>query len=90
MSDSTPPEWLYIRVEVLPADPERCMLLTALAEKTTGRPTADIVLHTDPGGISFQHVRLVANDEEDAYTQGWHLLPPPAKGSVCNDYVVQI
>lgn len=90
MSALTPPEWLYVRVEVLPADPGRCMLLASLVEKTTGRPTADIVPHTDPGGISFQHVRLVANDEDDAYNQGWNLLPQPAQGSVCNDYVVQI
>lgn len=83
-------EWIYVRVEVLPADPGRVMLLNGLAEKTGSAPTPDLVPHTDPGAISFRHVRMVAKDQDDAYLKGWDLLPKPKPGAVCNDYVVPV
>lgn len=83
-------EFLYVRVEVLPADPGRVMLLNGLDEKTSGRPVADIVPHTDPGAISFKHARLTAADEDDAYLRGWDLLPTPKRGAAINDYAVRL
>ena len=81
-------KFLYVRAEVLPADPDRVMLLNSLVEHAGGRPTADVVPHTDPGGISFKHVQLAAADKDDAYLRGYDMLPAPKKGAVINDYVV--
>lgn len=81
-------EFIYIRAEVQPANPETVALLNGLVEKVGGQPTPDIVPHTDPGGISFRHARLFAVDQDEAYLLGWDLLPPPAAGAVINDYVV--
>lgn len=82
--------FLYIRVEVMPADPGRVALMHGLLEDIGDPPAADTIPHTDPGSISFDHVELVALDEADAYRRGWTLLDPPRKGAVCNDYVVQL
>jgi hypothetical protein len=82
--------FLYIRAQVAPANPSRASLLNTLAEVATGSPAPDIIPHTEPGAISFEHVRLEAADEEEAYDRGYELLPPPEPGSVMNDYVIAL
>ena len=33
---------------------------------------------------------LSAKDVDEAYLNGWDLLPPPDAGAVCNDYVIRL
>lgn len=83
-------EYIYIRVQVGAANPNEVALLAALSEQVTGQPVPDVVPHTSPGAIKFEHVRLVAESKDAAYAQGFDLLPPKAKGVVMNDYVIAV
>lgn len=84
--------WVYVRAEVLPADPRRVTLLNGLVEKTGGAPAPDVIPHTDPGAISFQHTFVWASSESDAYCFGGRVLDKLGRkpGSVMNDYVVMM
>lgn len=83
-------EFIYIRVDVLPADPKRYSALAGILEKISGQSVPDVIPHTDSGAISFKHCRLMAKNEEEAYDIGYKLLTPQEKGSVINDYVIKV
>lgn len=82
--------YIYIRVEVMPPDADRVALWQTLTEAATGNPVPDVIPHADPGGISFKHAFLFALDRDEAYSNGFDLLPPRKPGSVMNDYVVEL
>ena len=82
--------FVYVRAQVAPPDPSRALLWQGLTEQATGHPVPDVIPHADPGGISFEHAFVCAEDEDDAYLLGHDALPPVTPGRVTNDYVIEL
>jgi hypothetical protein len=84
------PRYLYVRAKVTPPCPHRSELFNTLLDKATDTPVPDVVPHADPGGISFSHCFVEAEDADDAYFQGGRSdqLPPRTPNTAMNDYVV--
>lgn len=86
--------YLYVQVQVQPADPDRVNLLNGLVEKATNTPQPDVVPHTDPGGISFSNVLVEASSHEEAYDVGYVKMEAGGhergQNAVMNDYVINL
>lgn len=88
--DTKQKRFLYVRVQVVPTDPDQSSLFNGLLEKTTGQVQPDIVPPVHPGGISFEHCFVEATDMDDAYLLGYRELPDRKPQSVMNDYVISL
>jgi hypothetical protein len=86
--------YLYVQVQVQPADSDRATLLNGLVEKVTGTPQLDLIPHTDPGAISFSSVLVEAASDDEAYDTGYIKLKASGhkrgQNAVMNDYVVNL
>jgi hypothetical protein len=94
--------FLYVRAEISRPDPERIELFNVIRKiaREAGAPMPEIdpaafdpdsIRSLDPGSISFRHVQLVADSEDEAYDVGFGLLPALNPDTfLVNDYVVRL
>lgn len=86
--------YLYVQVQVQPADPDRVTLLNGLVEKATETPQPDVIPHTDPGAISFANVLVEAASDDEAYDVGYATMEAGGhergQNAVMNDYVINL
>lgn len=82
--------FLYIRVEIARPDPVSTGVFNIMAGMIGAKPKSEADdLH--PGCIGFQHVQLVAKDEDEAYSIGHGLMPALEPDIITfNDCVIRL
>lgn len=81
--------YIYILCMVRKPNPEVVELTNGIAEHVYG-PGPDIIPNIHPAGITFRHIEVRAENQNDAYTAGHRAIEKWPEDAVCNDYVVEV
>lgn len=82
-------EYIYVWVEVGPVNPKAITGINNLMESQLGIILPDVIPHTSPDRIKFNHVIVEAENEDKAYLYGGRAVCR-TPGTVFNDYVVPL